>query len=304
VKASTKKPRLSLRMRECLLGLAFISPFLVGFTLFFLSPFLKSIGFSFGKIKMTIDGYELDYVGLENFRRVLFVSPDFVRTLLDTVRGMLIDIPAIIIFSLFIATVLNQKFFLRTTARAIFFLPVILAAGVVLNLEEKDFLSQMIGFGGPENTGMLDRIGLRGFLYEMKLPVGFIDYIMNAVNHVSDIINASGIPILVFLAALQSIPSSMYEVATMEGATGWESFWKITFPLISPLFLTNTVYIVIDSFTSQRNALVKLIYTTAWGSTGGGYGESVAMSIIYFAVVILMLAVTFYLFARRVFYEE
>ena len=123
-----------------------------------------------------------------------------------------------------------------------------------------------------------------------------------AVSQIPEIINASAIPILVFLAGLQSIPSSLYECAKIEGATGWESFWKITFPLISPLFLTNIVYIIVDSFTTPSNQLTDLIYNTAW--LRNMFGASVAMTWLYFAAIGLIIIVIFAVLARRVVYME
>ena len=125
--------------------------------------------------------------------------------------------------------------------------------------------------------------------------------IFQAINEVPLIIRSSGIQILIFLAALQSIPKSLYEAAHMEGATGWEAFWKITFPLVSPLLLVNVVYTIVDSFTAADNALLELIQNSAW--SGSGFGVSTAMSWIYFAAVLAILAVTIILLGRRVHYE-
>ena len=150
--------------------------------------------------------------------------------------------------------------------------------------------------------GMFSIHQLGMFLRTLKMPAFLIDFIVEAINHVPEIIRASGIQILIFLAALQSIPGSLYEAAHMEGATAWENFWKITFPLISPMFMVNIVYTIIDTFTAPNNDLLVLIRNTAWG--GAGFGVSVAMSWLFFAAVILILLLSTALVGRMVHYDS
>ncbi len=295
-------PRMTLRRKSAMWGVIFTAPFTIGFIAFFLGPMIQSLQFAFNELTITATGLELTYVGLENFRYALRVDPDFVRVFTETSLRILIDIPAVIIFSFFAATLLNQKFRGRGLARVIFFLPVILTAGIIYKFESGDILHEMLGYVADNEEVVSASRAVLGLMYRLRLPVGFTSYIISAVQHVPEIINASAIPILIFLSGLQGIPPSLYESAKIEGAAGWEVFWKITFPLISPLFLTNIVYIIVDSFTTPSNSLVTLISNAAWGR--GIYGVSVAMTWMYFGVIALVLLLVFIILSKRVVYME
>lgn len=295
--------RLTLDRRESLAGYLFTLPFTVGFILFFLGPFIQSVVFSLNDLVIVPKGYELNSVGFENYRYSLFVHPIFVRTFVDQVVGMVTSVPAVLTFSFFAAVLLNQKFRGRMLARVIFFLPVILSAGIVLRLEQTDYMTSVLSTpDGGSDSGVLSMASLSGFFMQLRLPQTLLTYIMSAVNSLAQIIRTSGIQILIFLAGLQSIPQSLFEAADVEGATKWESFWKITFPMLSPLILTNIVYTIIDSFTSPTNALVKLISDTAFG--GAGYGVSTAMGCLYFLAVSVILTIAIAIISPRVYYQQ
>lgn len=296
------KPRLTLRQKRAMWGWVFSAPFIIGFILFFLAPMIQAIQFAFHKLTITATGFTLENVGWENFRYALEVDADFIQIFTETTLGTFINIPAIIIFSFFAATLLNQRFKGRALARVIFFLPVILTAGVIFELESVDVLHNMRAFV-PDQQGMISGSQfLIGLMLRLQMPASFTNYIIWAVMQIPMIINASAIPILIFLAGLQGIPASLFECAKIEGATGWEMFWKITFPLISPLFLTNIVYIIVDSFTTPSNTLVDHIYNTAW--MRNMFGASVAMTLMYFAAIAVIVALVFAILSRRVIYME
>lgn len=290
-------PRLRLSARKNLKGYLYVSPFLIGFFAFFLVPLIQTIAFSLSELKIVPTGYTTTPVGLANYNRVLLVDPDFVPTLTNTIVNTIIDIPAIVIFSFFIAVVLNQQFRGRALARLIFFLPVILTSGVVAQMELNDVMNQALVL---EAEFMLGGQHFVRFLLGLNLPPAFIDYIVTVVDRIAPVIEASAIPILIFLAGLQSIPRDLYEVADVEGITGWEKFWMITFPLVSPMILTNAIFIIINSFTSPRNEMVRFIGENAWSR--GGYGVSAAMAIIYFLAITAILITVVTVTARRVVY--
>lgn len=292
-------PRLSLKSQRALMGYAFTVPFAIGFALFLLYPFVQSIMFSLSELTITPDGFTLDFVALKNYRHALLVDPQFRRAFVETVGGMLINIPSVLMFSFFAATVLNQKFRGRLLARVVFFLPVILGAEVFVQINEAGYMSQAMSMA---SRGIVDISSMKALFGNMSVTEDVVDFIMASINRVPEVIQASGIQILIFLAALQSIPSSLYEAADVEGATGWESFWKITFPLMRPMFIVNTVYTIIDSFTSPSNRLMVYIKTSAW--SGAGYGVSVAMAWFYFLALIMLLGVAVALVSRGVHYES
>ncbi|MFW6269318.1 MAG: carbohydrate ABC transporter permease, partial [Bacillota bacterium] len=193
---------LSLKGRDILWGIIFISPFIIGFLLFFLYPFIQSIIFSLSKLEVHSDGFNLNFVGTGNYHHILMVDPNFIRTFVYSILETLANLPAIIMFSFFAATLLNQEFKGRMLARIIFFLPVIMTSGIILRLESEDYLHNvMAGIESSEAGGsMLSGAAVRSLLFELKLPQGFIEYIISVVGQIPNIINASAIPILIFLA--------------------------------------------------------------------------------------------------------
>ncbi|HOB91355.1 MAG: sugar ABC transporter permease [Bacillota bacterium] len=294
-----KLPKLGLTTKKSLKGYLYVSPFLIGFFAFFLIPLIQTVVFSLSELKIVTTGYTITPVGLDNYNTALFVDPDFVPTLTNTVINTLIDIPAILIFSFFIAVVLNQKFRGRTLARLIFFLPVILTSGVVAQMEINDVMNQALV---QDAEFMLGGQHFVSFLLGLNLPPAFVQYIVTVVDRIGPVIEASAIPILIFLAGLQSIPPDLYEVADVEGITGWEKFWMITFPLVSPMILTNAIFIIINSFTSPRNEMVRFIGENTWSR--GGYGVSAAMALLYFLSIGAILALVVLVTSRRVVYLE
>lgn len=298
-----KTVRMSLKTRRAFLGLAFVSPWLIGFIFLFATPLLQSIRFSLSRLSVAPGGYELEFLGLENFKNALLLDASFNRVLLDSVGAMLLNVPMILFFSLFTATLLNQKFKGRTAARAIFFLPVILASSAVAAAESAGLINLMGDANAVEASAgggtAFNVVSIVRMLADVGLPAAYVDYIVEAIMRIYDIISSSGVQILIFLAALQSVPGSMYEVAKMEGATGYESFWKITFPMVSPLILTNVIYTIIDSFAGSP--VTEMIYQTAFKTQN--FGLSSAMSWLYTLVIGLVLVVVGWVLSRRVHYN-
>lgn len=279
---------LTLRQRKAIGGLMFISPFLFGFLFFILYPIYQSILFSFSELSIGRDGMMIEFIGLENYSYVLTAHPTFVRDLTETVMQMVRDVPLILLFGFFSAQLLNQKIPGRTLARMVFFLPVIMGAGVVLRMERVDYILEIATRNASEGFGM--GAVLIPFLLELNLPQSLIEYLMFAIDRIPIVIRASGIQVLIFLAGLQSIPRDLYEAADVEGATSWENFWLITFPLMMPIIITTVVYSIIDSFTAADNYVIDLIRSTIFSSHG--YGASSAMAWIYFSIVLIILGIT------------
>ncbi|MFD1174910.1 carbohydrate ABC transporter permease [Paenibacillus puldeungensis] len=298
------KVKLSLSHKRSMLGLLFIAPWLIGFIFLFAGPLAQSIRFSFNKLVVSPAGFELQSVGWNNFTDALFVDANFNRILTESIVGMAVDVPLILFFSLFSAVLLNQKFRGRGVARAIFFLPVILASGAIAAAESSGLINLVGNAQVAEELGQASsQFNVRSMvmiLSEAGFPLGFIDYIVGAVMRIYEIISHSGVQILIFLAALQSVPGSMYEVARIEGATAYETFWKVTFPMVSPLILTNIIYTIIDSFSDSE--VTRLIYETAFKTQN--FGLSSAMAWLYTIVVSLLLVVMGYIVSRKTFYHN
>jgi len=303
-----KKKKLTLLQKRSMMGWLFILPWLVGFIIFYVRSLIMTGQFAFNE--MTIDaingGYTLQFVGLENFRYAFTVDPNFKQVLTKSVMNMLIDVPLITFFSLFMAMLLNKKFPGRTVVRAIFFLPIILNSGAITAAMD---LSQQMMNGGISSqaadavatagsTLSFDVDYLISIFMNLGLPASILDYIVQAVARINDIIAASGVQIIIFIAALQSIPGSMYEVAKIEGATGYETFWKVTFPMVMPHIITNVVYTIVDSFTESE--VVNLAYTTTLEKFNYGLGSVFSLVSSVVTCVILVLICGF--IQKRAFY--
>jgi len=287
--------------QKALWGIIFAFPWIIGFIFFFLVPLVDSLRYSFSSVVSSSEGLNINFIGFDNFINALTVNTSFNRSLVEAIVNMLVNVPLIVIFSLFVAVLLNQKFLGRAFARSIFFLPVILASGIILSLESSSLIQAVndenIGSGFASAMGVfeLERIMLRAGVSEV-----IVEYLTGAVDRIYQIVSQSGVQILIFLAAIQTIPPQLYEASTMEGATGYESFWKITFPMVSPLIFVNMIYTIIDSFSV--NALTDLIRQT--GFTSFNFGLSSAMAWIYFLAIAIILATSSYIVSKRVFYYD
>lgn len=298
---------LSLTGKEAISGLLFILPFLIGFFGVFLPLIIESLHFSFSDMQVTAEGYSLTQTtqnGLGNYIRAFTIDPDFNLMLLTNIGQIVVKVPLVLIFSFFAANLLNQKFYGRTMARSIMFLPVIISSGVIIALESSDLLvstmSETTQLSGSELAAALNVVS---FLTEYTaLPVSVISILSTAVQGLYDIVIASGVQILIFLAGLQSISPSLYEASAIEGATKWESFWKITFPMISSLILVNSVYTVINLFINENNEMMKEIKNTIFTEIDYGYGS--AMAWIYFICIGVLLLIVGGLISRHVFYYD
>ena len=290
--SAKRRSRLSLRAREAINGHLFTLPFVIGFIMMFLYPFIQSILFSFSKLEISSQGYTLTWIGLENYYNALFVNAEYPQLLVETALQMLRNVPLILVFSFFASILLNQQFKGRLFARVVFFLPVILSADIILRMESADYISAFLDSALAEEAaaqGTLGTIFSRGqlvsLLMYLKLPQGLVTYIVTGSEQVANIIRSSGVQILIFLAGLQSISPSLFEVAKIEGATGWECFWMITFPMLSPLIVTNIVYSIIDFFTVPSTRWLTLLKTTCSAElVRGCNGNELAVFRLYRAV--------------------
>jgi len=303
-----KDNKLSLTMegKNALSGYLFLLPFVIGFLAFMLFPLLESLRMVFSKVKIDVikNGFNMEFTGLENLTRVFLIDPEFNRLLTGEIWRMLLIVPAIIIFSLFIALILNQEFRARGFVRAVFFLPVILSSGVMIGLETNNSL--LNNMAEIIKEGNLLKASITRVLEDILVVEGaasdFMAYIFLTVNQIYDIAMASGIQIIIFLSALQTIPVSMFEAAEIEGATGWECFWKITFPMVSPLILVNVVYSVVDYFIRTDNLVMAKISTEMMSRLDFSFSTSMAW--VYFGAVMIILGIAIGLISRKVYYYE
>lgn len=291
--------RISYERKKSLVGWGFISHWLLGALLFFVVPVVQSVLFSFGKIQLTETGFELSMIGFANYKEIFTSDPHFIPLASQAFTNMLRNTPIIVILSLFIALLLNQKFIGRTMFRGLFFLPVIIANGVIIGIISGDTLSDSI-MSTASSSAMFSGDFLRGLLLEMGISESLMNTLTGLVNSLFELIWKTGVQILIFLAGLQTISVSMYEVAKIEGATGWETFWKVTFPMVSPMLLLNVVYTIIDQFTDQTNPIMTYIQSQ---TKEMALEMGASMSWLYFLAVMVVLVVVYVVINRKVFYE-
>ncbi len=299
----------SLDKRRARAGYFFVAPFILGVILIYLPILIDSIWLSFyQELPVIVDGLpttKLEFRGLEYYKFAFTESPDFVTKLLAGLQQLVFEVPAVIIFSLFIAVVLNQKMLGRAAFRAIFFVPVIISTGLMESINGADIMSGSMGEGiqdgtnGAQGGGIVDVLMIENLFKSMAIGGELVGYVVNLVNDIYNIINYSGVQMLIFLAGLQSISDSIYEACRIDGATGWETFWKVTFPMISPMILVNAVYTVIDSFTRSSNVTMSYIS----GSANSG-SHKAAMYWIYFGVVMLIIGAVAAIASTFVFYQR
>lgn len=305
------KRGLNLSQRRELKGLLFVAPFLFGMLFFFLIPLVQSCVFSFGDVRMNdeLTGYQFDWGGLENYTRALFKELNFVNNLRSSVTTMLMNVPVIVMVSFLISVLIKDKFPGRSLYRVLFFLPVILTAGILPNIDANDVLQGLMGSGvvvdsTVKNTaaGLINTDQLSDLLLSMNIGPQVVNYLMEAIRNIITIVNSSGIQILIFLAALQTISPSIYEAARVEGATAWEIFWKVTIPMISPQILVVTIYTIIDSFVNVNNSLMQYIYQVGFVSFDVGYAS--AMTWMYFLIVAATIGIFYAVLSRFIFYND
>ncbi len=291
-----KKLHVSMAAKRAVNGYLFILPWFVGFALFYFRSLFMTVQFSLNELTvLPAGGYELDFVGFKNFIDAFTSHGTFKQTLTTSLGNMLIDVPLIIFFSLFVAMLLNMKMKCRGLVRAIFFLPVLMNSEAISSTLE--YAAQMMAGGLSGTSAEMAEAASSGSAVNMAyfiqlfgdiaLPTSVLDYVVGAVGRISDIIQAAGVQIVLFIAALQSIQPSMYEVAKIEGATGYETFWKVTFPMVMPHIITNTIYTIVDAFSQSE--VVNLAYTTAF--TESNYGLSAAFSVISTVIACAILGV-------------
>ncbi len=288
--------------RKSMYGYGFIALWFVGAVIFFMVPLVQSFLYSFQDIRPDTGGMVGGWVGMEKYNYALNVDPNYRQYLVSVLQATLWKTPLILVFSLFVAVILNQKFKGRTFARAVFFLPVIIATGPVFNIINGNMAST--GNSDASQFSTMFSTDLLGELMEFLGIYGISDSVQTTIETISDnifgIVWNAGIQILMFLSALQNIPVSAKEAAQIEGATAWEYFWKITLPNVSPMILTCFIFTIIDSFTDPNNAVMGRISDL---QMDWKYGEASAMAWIYFSIVLVAIGIVTLIMNKFIYYE-
>ena len=273
--------RMSQKAREGAWGYLFISPWIIGAAVLFIWPLFRSIYLSFEKVT-DLTNLQTEWVGLANYKDIATKDVSFLPTLGNTMSKIASDVPLILVFSLVMAVLLARVTRGQTFLRTVFFLPVVIGSAAVIQ--------KLIQFGAGEamtesTLGPLMNTAQTSGEYGMGSAQGLVGPIQTVVTRLTTIIWHTGVEILLFVAGLNSIPESLYEAAEVDGATGWESFWKITLPMLSPVILVVTIYALVDRLTFPQNRMIEYILEV------GVYGQQLmeyasAVGMIYFIFVV------------------
>lgn len=283
-----KKPKIKLgklESREARVGYLFVLPWMIGVLLFWLYPLCQSFYYMWYNIRITPLGTKFTFVGTGNFTQIWLENPEFPQQLVTYIWQTLVEVPVITVFALIIAIMLNGKIKCKAFFRLIFFLPVIIVSGPVMNLLVSEGASTISSLNTQAVINALD-----SFL-PTKLAMSIGELFSNMIM----ILWYSGVQILIFLSALQKVDPFLYEAAKIDGGSGWECFWKITLPTIKPMILLNAVYTVIFLSGNEQNALIEMIKAAMFsGTKEKGYGYASAMAWMY-AIIISLITLLFFL---------
>ena len=303
-----KRQKHSLERKQSRYGYLFTLPIILGFALMYIPVIVQSLIYSFSSITYQQGkGMVTEWIGTANYETALQANDaTFMSTVINSTLALIPQIFVILIFAFFMANILNQNFRGRTPARVIFFIPVIMSTGVISYF---DSLGSFVDTYSKQ--GKLD-VGSAGVSFDYSQIQQIVssslgsselsEVVMAAVDGIYGIITSAGVQMLVFLSGLQSISPNMYEAAKVEGATGWEIFWKISFPMISPLILVNLMYTVIDLFLKSDNKAIAYINEALQSSSR--YAEASALSWIYTIVILLFVGIALLLVKKFVVYQD
>ena len=288
---------MSYERKKAWAGRAFISLWFIGACVFFLYPMASSFVYTFHEMIFDASGGVFTPVGLENYRQLFMSDPYVLGYLSESLGSMFSSLPLVLLFSLFSAVLLNRKFKGRGLVRSVFFFPVIITSGALVYVlqTETNALQNTRGM-----SVMMRNVDIGYIVTRLTNNGQIARVVMDMMDSVFVIIWKSGVQTLLFLAGLQSISPSLYEAADVEGASGWEKFWKITVPMVSPMLLVNVVYTVVDSFTDYNNSLLQYAVTCTFGKVQYTYGTTISW--LYFIITFIILMTVVGILSRKVFY--
>ena len=275
-------------------GYLFTLHWIIGIVIFFAMPLIQSIIFSFSEIEVISGGIDINFIGLANYKQILLADAKYETWLTNSVTSYLYSLPLIILLSMSLALILNQKFRGRLFFRALYFLPVIISTGAVINLIFKTTGSDMSNIG-VSDAYSANMISVDDIVKLLDIQGEVAKYITVTISKIFDLVWSCGIQIVLFLAGLQSVPQSFFEASRVEGATKWEEFWFITFPMLSRVTLLVTVFTMVELITSERTTLIKNVYSMM---RTGNYDETSAMMWFYFLICGGIMALTVFLYTR------
>ncbi len=284
-----RKKLFNMAFKHSMTGLIFVTPWIAGFIIFFLYPLYQSVVYSFSKVTLTGKGRNMSFNGINNFKYFFSKDPYFIESLIKFFKGIVLEVPLILVFSLILALLLNQKIRLKGLFRTLFFLPIIVVSGPVMNM----LLNE-----GSSTIPLIEQYGI----YEIignNFPNFLVEPITTLFSQLILILWYSGVPILIFFAGLQKIDIALYEASSIDGASAWISFWKIVMPAIKGMILINAVYIIVFLATSEINTVIIWIRESMLDASNRGFGIASAAAWIYSISIAILLLISYFLFGRE-----
>jgi ABC-type sugar transport system permease subunit len=283
-----RKLHITMSRKLSLTGLLFVAPWLVGFLIFFLSPLAQAIAFSVNKVTITAAGLKMESVGAGNYADIFIKDAYYVDRLLNFIKELVLQLPLILVFSLVIAILINQRIKGQGAFRTIFFLPIIAVSGPVMD---------MLTTSGATTIPLVKQYGLNDIITSM-LPHFLQEPVISLFSELLLILWYSGVPTLMFLAGLQKVDRTLFEAAFVDGASDWVAFWKITLPSIKGMILVNSIYVTVFLATAETNEVISLIQDNMFDASKG-FGIASAMSWIYSLCIVLIIVICYLLFGRE-----
>lgn len=290
VKINKKKVN-AYKRRQNRLGYLFMLPWIIGFVIFTLFPFVATIYLSFTDVRTSVRGWEIDFVGMANYVTAFFKNTEFVPALLEFLAMIIPYTFVVIIVSFIIAYLMSKLTKFRGMFRTIYFLPVIIMSGPVM--------SQILDANVSEHMEEVSRYdGL--FIMNMieSYSPQFAHTLGGVLDELSVILWFTGIPIVLFINGLQKINPSLFEAAKIDSANSWQILWKIIIPMIKPIALVCTIFTIAQLGTYDTNPVYGLI-KTATGNMSGGLGYAATYAWIYSLIVLLIIGAAFLIFKDR-----
>ena len=292
-----KKKKSSLEAVRQRYGYTFVAHWGIGLIMFFIVPLISSVIYAFSEVTIGNNGVESDMIGVKHFISILKEDPNYLDNLRDSLGSIFYSLPIIVSLSLILAVVLNQNFKGRTFFRGIFFMPVIIVSSVVIVHMQSTYVNAPLftisSSDGAAAGGNL--IDFESMLMELNLPAQITEMLSGLLGNVFGLIWNCGVQTILFLAGLQSISPSLYEVSKIEGANKWEEFWLITVPSLRHIISLVLIYTMIELFVDMNNTLVSNAYSRMLDQD---YGTSSAMLWFYFLIVLILIGTVYMLYQR------
>lgn len=282
------KGKISRSTRNTIRGWLCEVPWLIGFAVFTLYPIASTLKMSFDSVVISATGLVTEPVGFDNYRKAFLGDVTFPKLLMNYVGEIVLQVPIVLVFSIAIALILSKEIKGKGIFRTLFFLPVVIMSGPVI--DKFIDMGLMAIQGADSNDIILSVLGM--------LPESAGELLTTLLDSFVMTLWFSGVQILLLLSALQKIDRPMYEAAHIDGASAWECFWKVTLPNLRSMIVICIIYTIVTISTFDTNEVIAKIQSNMF-QTSLGMGYASAQAWIYFVVLLLVIGFFMLLYGPR-----